>query len=86
MISDITNKDKLICAKRELALRRVIYPRRVAQEKLSAGKAALEIACMEAIVADYEATCMEATAADFWEEQKAEVAFGKEELAKRKPT
>jgi hypothetical protein len=49
----ITADDKLKCAQRELKLRRRVYPHWVAARKMSAGKAALEIACMEAIVADY---------------------------------
>jgi hypothetical protein len=35
------------------------YPRWVAQNKMSAGKAAHEIACMEAIIADYEDALVE---------------------------
>lgn len=50
----IKNADKLACAKRELAMRKNVYPRWIGQNKMSAGKAAHEIACMEAIVRDYE--------------------------------
>lgn len=50
----ITEADKLACAKRELSYRKWVYPGRVEADKMSAGKAAHEIACMEAIVADYE--------------------------------
>jgi hypothetical protein len=51
----ITNADKLACAVRELKMRRHVYPRWIEADKISAGKAAHEIAAMEAIVADYEA-------------------------------
>lgn len=50
----ITAADKLACAKRELKFRQYVYPRRIEDKKMSAGKAAHEIAAMEAIVADYE--------------------------------
>lgn len=56
MTDVITNADKLACAKRELAMRKRVYPRWVEQQnKMSAGQAAHEIAAMEAIVKDYEA-------------------------------
>lgn len=54
MTDVITNSDKLACAKRELGYRKFVYEKRVASGQMSAGKAAHEIACMEAIVADYE--------------------------------
>ncbi len=50
----ITDEDKLECAKRELSMRRRLFPKWVEQDRLSAGKAAHEIACMEGIVRDYE--------------------------------
>jgi len=55
MTDIITTKDKLASAKRELAMRRGVYPKWVDNGRMSAGKSAHEIACMEAIVADYEA-------------------------------
>jgi hypothetical protein len=55
MTDIITAADKLACAERELKMRKSVYPRWVENGKLSAGKAAHEIAAMEAIVADYEA-------------------------------
>ena len=51
----ITTEDKLSCAKRELRMRKVVYERWVDEKRMSAGKAAHEIACMEAIMADYAA-------------------------------
>jgi hypothetical protein len=54
MTDIITTADKLACAKRELALRLNVYPRFVEQNKMSAGKAAHELAAMAAIVADLE--------------------------------
>lgn len=49
----ITAADKLACAERELKMRQRVYPRWVEDGRMSAGKQAHEIACMEAIVADY---------------------------------
>lgn len=44
-------RDVLVaCAKRELAMRRAVYPRRVADRKMTQEKADLEIDAMEAIV------------------------------------
>ena len=45
--------EKLHCASRELAVRRNVYPKRIANGSMSAQQAAFEIAVMEAIVADY---------------------------------
>lgn len=50
----ITNTDKLACAQRELKMRKRVYDRWVEDGRMSAGKAAHEIACMESIVSDYE--------------------------------
>ncbi len=50
----ITYEDKLACAKRELSMRKRLFPKWVEQDRISAGKAAHEIACMESIVRDYE--------------------------------
>jgi hypothetical protein len=54
MMDIITTADKLACARRELAMRKQCYPRWVEQHKMSAGQAAHQLACMEAICADYE--------------------------------
>ena len=54
MTDIITTADKLACAKRELAMRERVYTRWVEENKMSAGKAAHEIACMQEIVKDYE--------------------------------
>jgi hypothetical protein len=59
MTDIITTADKLACARRELSMRRNAYPRWVEQNKMSAGKAAHELACMEAIVLDYEDAMIE---------------------------
>ena len=48
-----TNKDKLACAEREIKMRERVYPRFIDAGKMSAGKAALEIAVMKAIADDY---------------------------------
>jgi hypothetical protein len=63
MTDIITTADKLACAKRELAMRKNVYPRWVQQNKLSAGKAAHEILVMEEIVRDYEDALVEEAAA-----------------------
>lgn len=55
MTDIITMADKLACAQRELSMRRKCYPRWVDENKMSAGKAAHELACMESIVVDYHA-------------------------------
>lgn len=52
MTDIVTNADKLACAERELKIRTRVYGRWVTEGKMSAGKAAHEIACMEAIVQD----------------------------------
>jgi hypothetical protein len=62
MTDIITTADKLACAKRELAMRKNVYPRFVEQNKMSAGKAAHEIAAMEAIARDYEDALLEEAA------------------------
>jgi len=49
----ITDADKLACVQRELKLRQRVYPRFIEEGRLSAGRAAHELAAMEAIVADY---------------------------------
>lgn len=49
----ITYADKLACAERELKMRRNVYPPFVELGRMSEGKAAHEIACMEAIVAHF---------------------------------
>ena len=54
MTDIITTKDKLACAERELKLRLFVYDKWVDQKKMSAGKAAHEIAAMRAIVDDYK--------------------------------
>jgi hypothetical protein len=53
MTDVITAADKLACAEREVKMRKHVYPNRIATNRMSAGKAAHEIACMEAIAADY---------------------------------
>jgi hypothetical protein len=50
-----TAEEKLACAKRELALRNRVYPRWVANKRMSQAKAADEIRLMAEIVKDYEA-------------------------------
>ncbi len=43
------------CVERELAFRRRVYARRVAEDKMTQPKAADEIACMEAVLATLKA-------------------------------
>lgn len=52
---EYSDDDKLACIERELKYRRWVYEKRVAENKMSAGKAAHEIGCMEAIHEDYRA-------------------------------
>jgi hypothetical protein len=54
MTDVISTADKLACAERELKYRQHLFPRWIAAGKISAGKAAHELACMSAIVADYK--------------------------------
>ena len=54
MTDIITAADKLACAERELKMRKRVYPRWIEDGRISAGKAAHEIAAMESIVADYQ--------------------------------
>lgn len=49
----ITAADKLACVEREIKMRQRVYPRWIEDGRMSAGKAAHEIACMEAIADDY---------------------------------
>lgn len=49
-----TLQDKLNCAKRELALRRAVYPRKVSDGKMKQDAADRETGIMAAIVSDYE--------------------------------
>jgi hypothetical protein len=49
----ITNADKLAAVMRELEMRRRVYPRMIENGKMTQGKAAREIALMEAIASDY---------------------------------
>jgi len=46
----ISYDDMITCAKRELALRKRLYPRWVEQERLTETRALHEIACLEAIL------------------------------------
>jgi hypothetical protein len=50
-----TDKDKAECAEREVKQRRYVYPRRVADGKMTQALADRQIAIMEAIAADYRA-------------------------------
>ena len=49
-----TTKELIACAKRELALRRNVYPKWVASGRMHAEQCEHEIACMEAIVVELE--------------------------------
>lgn len=54
MTTAISLVDQLACARRELRMRRNVYPRWVADKRMREETAALEIARMEAIVATLE--------------------------------
>jgi hypothetical protein len=47
-------KDRFDCVRRELALRRAVYPRLIVGGRLKREKAERELELMEAIVVDYE--------------------------------
>lgn len=51
----ITTTEKRDAVKREIAMRRRVYPRWVSDGRMTRAKADAEIAVMEAILADYEA-------------------------------
>ena len=51
----ITLIDKIACLRRELALRRNVYPGRVLRRQMSQENADREMAVMTAILKDYEA-------------------------------
>lgn len=53
-----TADQKAGCARREVAQRRKVYPRLVVAGKMSADRAAREIAMMEEITADYDRLAM----------------------------
>lgn len=53
----MTEAEKFECAKRELAMRKKVYPRWVEQGRMTQQKADREIACMSAIVEDYRKIC-----------------------------
>jgi hypothetical protein len=52
-MKEYTPRDKLECVKRELAMRKRVYPRWVEQKKMTQAKADHEIAVMASIVDDY---------------------------------
>ena len=52
-MKEYTPRDKLECVKRELAMRKAVYPRWIEQKKITQAKADHEIAVMASIVEDY---------------------------------
>lgn len=53
-MSEITNADKLACARRELAMRKNVYPKWVGSGRMKQEAADRELKVMAAIVDDYE--------------------------------
>jgi hypothetical protein len=53
----MTEADKFECAKRELAMRRKMYPQWVSSGGMKQAAADWQIQCMEAIVEDYRKIC-----------------------------
>ena len=49
----VTHTDKIAAIKREIALRKNVYPRRIQMERMTEEKAKHEIEIMEAILQDY---------------------------------
>ena len=58
-MSEITLVDKLACARRELRLRQQAYPGFVQRKAMMQAFAEFQIACMAAIVEDYEAALIQ---------------------------
>lgn len=54
-MTDYSAAEKFTCADRELKMRERVYPRWIEAKKMTAEKAAKEIAVMAAIAHDYEA-------------------------------
>lgn len=54
-MDEITAREKADCAEREVKMRRRVYPRWVADGRLTQGIADRQIAIMDAIAADYRA-------------------------------
>lgn len=52
-MSQFTEAEKQACLERELAMRRRVYPRLVAQRRMTREQADREIALMKEIVTDY---------------------------------
>lgn len=50
----ITTEDKRRCLKREIAMRKSVYPGWIASGRMTRAQADREIAVMEAILADYQ--------------------------------
>lgn len=50
----IPHEEKIAELKREVAMRRVVYDRRVADKRMTRNKADRQIGIIEAIIADYE--------------------------------
>ncbi len=49
-----TNAELIACVKRELSLRMAVYPRRIADKKITQKKADHEIECMRQVLAILE--------------------------------
>ncbi len=52
-MSDFTDEEKMICAEREVRMRKRVYPHYIDSGKMDADKARKEIGIMEAIAEDY---------------------------------
>lgn len=49
MTTGFTREDQIACVKREIAMRKSVYPKWIASGKLKQEKADAEIACMQSI-------------------------------------
>lgn len=54
-MTDITDEEKAECAEREVKMRQRVYPRWVADKRMTADKARREIIVMQEIAAEYRA-------------------------------
>lgn len=70
-LSLVTDEEKLLCAKRELAMRERVYPVWVKNGKMKLDMAEYQIAVMKAIVADYEQKAITQAETKNWKDNRS---------------
>jgi hypothetical protein len=65
-----SDDDKIKALKREIALRKRVYPRRVQTHQMSQAAADWEVEVMQSILDDYEHTKRMAEQAELWQESR----------------